>query len=173
MTEIRSTASAAAALAVLAVTATACGGGGDRVDHTGAAVLERQRAEVRATAVALATDLSGATGGEVQSATGDWDGCEPAFADRFAGVRYAATVRLSLAGWEVPPRQRAEVLAELLGDPAEGAGDTGALVRTAPDGHEALVEVTAPCVEVPAGERDAWLVREEPTPDLPVPARGR
>lgn len=160
---------ASVALAVLAVGASAC-----RADDRGAsAALERQRAEVRATAVALAADLVDATGGEVRSATGDWEGCDPAFADRFAGVRYAATVRLAVAGWEVPPRRRAEALAELLDHPAEGTGEPGALVRSAPGGREALVEVTAPCVEVPAGERDAWLVRGEPTPDLPVPARGR
>lgn len=157
---------------------TGCGpGGGDAGAADAETALDAQRAEVRAAAGEVGRALVDRFAGDVLDSHGDWEGCDSAFMDEFRNFRYLATVRISGGGGEPAP-----VLAALVGEagfePDEvgpdgvsaSSADLALSLRPVPAGGSSgdwLLQVTgADCVDVPEGEREDWLRREEPSPSV-------
>lgn len=166
------------AWAAAALVLSGCGAaGGDDASADAETVLEGQRAEVREAAGEVGRALVDRYSGDVLDSRGDWEGCDSAFMDEFRNFRYLATVRVSGGAGEP-----AHALADLVGDagfePDEVGPDgisasTADLVlslRPVPAGGSSgdwLLQVTgAECVDVPEGEREDWLRREEPSPSV-------
>lgn len=163
-----------------------CGSGADEgagMDADPAtAALERQREEVRAATAALLDAAAAELPAAVLHARGSWRGCGSVAVEEFGSFRYQATARLD-AGPEAR-RPYLETLVPLLeavgfGDaeagPGPGGGDARRVVATrdglsasfaeAPSvGDHVLLVVAGACVEVPEGQRDQWLVRDDPAP---------
>ena len=151
--------------------------GGDDGSADAETALEAQRAEVRAAASEVSRALVDRLAGDVLDSHGDWEGCDSAFMDEFRNFRYLATVRVSGGAGETAP-----VLADLVGEagfepdevgPDGVSASTADLVlslRPVPAGGSSgdwLLQVTgAECVDVPEGEREDWLRREEPSPSV-------
>ena len=141
------------------------------------AALEAQRTEVRDAAAEVGRSLVDTLPGEVLESRGDWEGCESAFMDEFRNFRYLATVRIS-GGADQPARALADLVADagFETDRVEPDGLTASTselalsLRPVPAGGASgdwLLQVTgAECVDVPEGERDDWLMREEPSPSV-------
>ena len=149
-----------------------------------ATLLERQRGDVRAAARVMLRGAERRLAGTTAHSTGAWRGCESAGAEQYRNFRY-----LAQAGVDVPPGAPEAQTAALRGvledagfTPADAgpagqrsAGLTSAgLSGTRGDltavfsarGTVVGLDVYGPCIDVPANERDAWLRRDEPTPDL-------
>ena len=149
-----------------------------------ATLLERQRSDVRAAARAMLRGAERRLVGSTAHSTGAWRGCESAGAEQYRNFRY-----LAQAGVDVPPGApgaKAAALRRVLEDAGFTAADAG------PAGHRSAghrsagltgtrgdltavlaargavvgLDVYGPCIDVPEDERDAWLRRDEPTPDL-------
>lgn len=197
-------ASRVSAWVVLAVVATGCltTGCDDRDEHepsgpraaprAAGRVLERQRADVRATLGDLVRLAARGLSGEVRAARGRWDGCESIFPQGYRSFRYDADGRVD-AGREAT-RPYLETLRPVLerhgfvvGGPGAGPGG-GRSVAVTRDGLTAtvselpgrgdyvLLSVAGACVEVPADRRAAWSRRRERRPSLRAatgPARAR
>lgn len=170
----RSVAGAAAALML-----SGCGlvGGDDEASADAETALEGQRADVREAAGQVGRALVDRFAGHVLDSHGDWEGCESAFLDEFRNFRYLATVRIA-GGADEPARALADLVGEAGFEPDDVGPDglsasTAALVlslRRVPGGGSSgdwLLQVTgAECVDVPEGEREEWLRREEPSPSV-------
>ena len=168
-----------AAWAAAAFVLSGCGlaGGDDGAAADAETALEAQRTEVREAAGEVARALVDRLEGDVLDSHGDWEGCESAFMDEFRNFRYLATVRIS-GGADEPARALADLVGEAGFEPGEVGPDgvsasTADLVlrlRPVPAGGSSgdwLLQVTgAECVDVPEGEREAWLRREEPSPSV-------
>ena len=151
-----------------------------------AALLDRQRSDVRVAARAMLQGAERRLGGTATHGTGAWRGCESAAVEEYRNFRYLAQGRVDV----VPgaPEQSLAALRAVLEDagftagevgPGPGGGPSTRLVGTDGDltavfsstggpriGPVIGLDVYGPCVDVPEDERDAWLRRDEPTPDL-------
>ena len=180
-------------VAGLVTGAASCATTGDdeptRPDHA-ATLLERQRTDVRAAARAMLQGAERRLGGTATHGTGAWRGCESAAVEEYRNFRYLAQGRVDV-GPGAPKRSRAALRA-VLEDAGFSAGEVGPgpggrrstrLVGTDGDltavfssaggssggtrvGPVVGLDVYGPCIDVPEAERDAWLRRDEPTPDL-------
>jgi hypothetical protein len=156
-------------------------GGVSRTPEPAAARLERQRSDVRAAARTLLHDAERRLGGRTALSTGAWRGCESAGIEEYRNFRYLGQARVDVTAGAVDP-----ALTPLRGV-LEGAGFTAGEVRRGPGGGRTSLagtrgdltavfsraggsvvglDVYGPCVDVPEEDRDAWLRRDEPTPDL-------
>lgn len=169
-----------AALAAATFVLSGCGlaTGDDEAAVDAATVLEGQRAEVRHAAGEVGRALVDRLAGDLVGSRGDWEGCESAFMDEFRSFRYLATVRIAGGAGEPTTRALADLVGEAGFEPDEVGPDgvsasTAALVlslRPVPAGGSSgdwLLQIAgAGCVDVPEGEREAWLRREEPSPSV-------
>lgn len=161
----------------------ACGdpGGEEQVDAEDAGkALEQQRADVREAAGALLRGAEQALSGTTSNSSGRYRGCESAFSDEFRNFHYRAQARV-----DTGPGTAASSL-ERLRPVLEGAGFTVEALREEPNGITSLaaargdlsasfvhtggpfvgLDVSGPCVDVPEDQREAWLRREEPNPEI-------
>ena len=161
----------------------ACGSpeGEDDVDASEATqALERQRAEVREAAKALLVGAEKNLPGTTSNSTGGYRGCESAFNEQFRNFQYLAQARV-----DAPPGPGSAYL-EKLRPVLEEAGFTVEDVREEPNGFTTLagargdvsasfvhtggpfvgLDVSGQCVEVPEDQRDAWLRKEESSPEI-------
>ena len=150
-----------------------------------ATLLDRQRTDVRAAARAMLQGAERRLGGTATHGSGAWRGCESAV-EEYRIVRYLAQGRVDV-GPGAPERSLAAMRAVLVtagftaGEvgPGPGGGRSTRLVGTDGDltavfsstggpriGAVIGLDVYGPCIDVPEDERDAWLRRDEPTPDL-------
>ena len=165
-------------LLVLAVLA-GCSSGGDEVDGEKARrTLEQQRLDVRSAAHDVLAALRDGLGGVTSQGGGQYRGCESAFNDQFKNFHYLAQARVDLPD----PASVGAVggaLEEAGFDEAgtrsiPGGGrslrftqdDLTASVTFYPDQTYVLLDLSGPCIDVPEDERDDWLRKDEPTPDL-------
>lgn len=177
------------AVAAAAVVATGgCGlsgsgeGSGDGGGERARVALERQRTESRELARVLLDGAATALPGAVSpTATGGgWRGCESGFHDEFRSFRYQMSARVDLAPSARVPRPHLAPLRAVLADAGLDAtralrpngsatlgGEQGGLaaqfVHTGA-GRFLLLQVVGECVDVPEGDRDHWLRRDEPAP---------
>lgn len=153
--------------------------GGDDVDA--AAALNEQRADVRRLASHLAPELAAGLGDGRNKAHGGWRGCVTAEIDgTYGSYQYAVQARLDVPASQ--PRPYLDALVPIL--EGEGfqvtvaetdkAGDLTAerdglavKAREYPD-QDGFVTwgVSGPCVEVPKDQRDEWMDKQEPAPDV-------
>lgn len=175
---------AALALALAGVGGCGTTDGGDHVGPDRArARLEQQREEVRVAAHELLLVAERALPGATANSVGGYEGCESAFNDEFRNFRYLAQARV-----DVDPASSAAApfLADLR--PAlEGAGFSVGEVTHEPNGFVSLgatrgevsavfvhtgagrfvgLDVAGDCVDVPEDDREYWLRRHEPTPEV-------
>ena len=177
---------------VIAATA-ACGAGSsggrdDGADDTGsgsasaAARLEQQRDEVRAAARKLLVAAEKRLPGSTRNSVGRWEGCESAFPEGFRDFRYVGQARVDVDGGSSATSPYVEDLRPAL----EAAGFTVGQPERRSNGFTTLkgakgqltasfvhtggafvgLDIAGPCVEVPKGDRDAWLRKDEPSPEL-------
>jgi hypothetical protein len=150
-----------------------------------ATLLDRQRTDVRAAARAMLQGAERRLDGTATRGTGAWRGCESAV-EEYRNFRYLAQGRVDIVPGAT--EQSLAALRPVLADagftagevePGPGGGGSTRLVGTAGDltavfsstgglatGPVVGLDVYGPCIDVPEEERDAWLRREEPTPDL-------
>jgi hypothetical protein len=165
-------------LLVLAVLS-GCSSGGDEVDGEKARrALEQQRIDVRSAAHGVLTALHHGLGGATSRSGGQYRGCESAFNDQFKNFRYLAQARV-----DVPQPASVGAVGGALRDagfdeagtrsiPGGGRslrfaqGDLTASLTLYPDQTYVLLDLSGPCVDVPEDQRDEWLAKDEPTPDL-------
>jgi hypothetical protein len=159
-----------------------CEGKEDDVDPVEAtARLERQRDDVRAATAELQQSAAAALSGSVRSSTGQWRGCEAGGLEEYRNFRYQASARIDVG--DSTPRPYLDRLGAVLAEagfgtpePGERPGGrmlhaerdgTGATFSELPDqGEYVLLSVSGPCVDVPEDDRDDWLTRDEPTPEI-------
>lgn len=158
-------------------------------DHA-ATLLDRHRTDVRAAARAMLQGAERRLGGTATHGTGAWRGCESSAVEEYRNFRYLAQGRVDV-GPDAPERSLAALRAVLEDagftagevEPGPGGGRSTRLVGTDGDltavfsktvdssggaeiGPVIGLDVYGPCVDVPEDEREAWLRRDEPTPDL-------
>ena len=161
----------------------ACGdsGGEDQVDAEDASkALEQQRTDVRAAAGVLLRGAERALSGTTHTSSGHYRGCESTFSDQFRNFHYLAQARV-----DTGPGSAATSL-ERLRPVLEGAGFTVEDLREEPNGFTTLaaakgdlsasfvhtggpfvgLDVSGPCIDVPEDQREAWLRKEEPNPEI-------
>lgn len=175
-----------ALLTLLLVGMVGCGndGGEDDVDTADAtARLESQRDDVRETARSLLVAAEKALPGVTTNSGGSYRGCESAFNNEFKNFRYLAQARIDVdaaSGASAPYVESLRPVLEEIGFTAEdleelpngfvtlsGAKDE-VRARFTHTGAGAFVGLTVagPCVDVPEDDRDDWLTRDEPTPEI-------
>lgn len=168
------------ALVVLGVAA--CGPEEDDVDGTDATTrLEQQREDVRAATADLQRQAADALSGTVTASSGQWRGCESAGIEEFRNFRYLADARIDVPGdTRRPYLGLLDAAFERAGFSTGEAGERPGgrtLVATKADltasfselpeqGDYVLLSVAGPCIDVPEDERDDWLVRDEPSPEI-------
>ena len=168
---------------VLLVGLGACGlaGGEDEVDANDASqALEQQRIDVREATRALLIGAEKELSGTTRSSRGRFRGCESAFADEFRNFQYLAQARI-----DTGPGSGASYL-EKLRPVLEDAGFAVEDVREEPNGFTTLaagkgdlsaafvhtggpfvgLDVSGPCVDVPEDQRETWLRKDEPDPEI-------
>lgn len=181
-----------AGLVLVAALLSGCGTGDQDVDgdmdgdggvdgDQAAAVLEKQREDVRQAGADLVTGATAALSGRASHTTGGFDGCESTSHDEFRTYRYRASGRVDVGPDAARPYLDAlgSVLTDAgFGEPVSGErpggrtlsaerGDVSAVFSELPgQGDYVLVNLQGPCVEVPEGDRDTWLRRQDPTPYL-------
>jgi hypothetical protein len=117
----------------------------------------------------------------VTSSSGQWRGCESGGLEEFRSFRYLASARIDVTGGTARP------YLDQLGDAFDDAGfsapepgerpggrtlratsgDVSASFSELPEqGDYVLLSVSGPCIDVPEDERDDWLTREDPSPDI-------
>jgi hypothetical protein len=154
---------------------------GDEVDANDASqTLERQRTEVRATARALVLAAEKSLEGMTHNSSSGFRGCESAFAEEFRNFQYLAQARIDTAPG--PGASHLEKLRPVL----EDAGFTVEDLREEPNGFTTLaaakgdlsasfvhtggpfvgLDVSGPCIDVPEDQRETWLRKDEPTPEI-------
>lgn len=155
-----------------------------------ATLLDRQRTDVRAAARTMLQGAERRLGGTAAHGTGGWRGCESAAVEEYRNFRYLAQGRVDVGPGA--PEQSLTALRAVLEDagftaddvgPGPGGGRSLRLVGTSGDltavfsstGRRSSgtsvrpvvgLDVYGPCVDVPEDERDDWLRRAEPSPDL-------
>jgi hypothetical protein len=160
----------------------ACGRGGkDEVDPTDASrTLEHQRTEVRLVARDLVIAAEKHLPGTTRNSSSGFRGCESSFSEQFRTFQYLAQARI-----DTGPGSAASYL-EKLRPVLEDAGFTVEDLRKEPNGFTTLaaargdlsasfvhtggafvgLDVSGRCVEVPEDQREAWLRKEEPDPEI-------
>jgi type II secretory pathway pseudopilin PulG len=161
----------------------ACGmaGGGDQVDANDASqALEQQRTDVREAARALMLGAEQALPGTTRNSAGRFRGCESAFPEEFRNFQYLAQARI-----DTGPGSGASYL-EKLRPVLEDAGFTVEALRDEPNGFTTLaagkgdlsasfvhtggpfvgLDVSGRCIDVPDDQRETWLRKEEPDPEI-------
>jgi predicted small lipoprotein YifL len=161
----------------------ACGdqGGDDEVDANDASqTLERQRTEVRATARELVLAAEKSLQATTHNSSSGFRGCESAFAEEFRNFQYLAQARIDTA-----PGSGSSHL-EKLRPVLEDAGFTVEDLREEPNGFTTLagakgdlsasfvhtggpfvgLDVSGPCIDVPDDQRETWLRKDEPSPEI-------
>lgn len=163
----------------------ACGPEEDHVDSTdetnATTRLEQQREDVRGATADLQRYAAETLAGTVTGSSGQWRGCESGGLEEYRNFRYLADARIDV------PADTARPYLELLGDAFEQAGFSAGEARERPGGRtlvatradvtasfselpeqgdHVLLSVAGPCIDVPEDERDDWLVRDEPTPEI-------
>jgi hypothetical protein len=160
----------------------ACGRGGkDEVDANDASrTLEHQRTEVRKTARELVLAAEKRLRGTTRNSSSGFRGCESAFSEQFRNFRYLAQARI-----DTGPDSGTAYL-EKLRPALEDAGFTVEDLREGPNGFTTLaaakgdlsaafvhtggpfvgLDVSGRCVEVPEDQREAWLRKQEPNPEI-------
>jgi hypothetical protein len=148
--------------------------------------LERQRRDVRAAARTMLQDAERRLPGRTTHSSGGWRGCESAGIEQYKNFRYLTQARVDVAaGAAGPPLAALRAVLEDAGftvaavSPGPIDGDSTSLAGTRREltavfsgiggtsvGSVIGLDVYGPCVDVPEGDRDAWLRRGEPTPDL-------
>jgi hypothetical protein len=147
---------------------------------------ERQRRDVRAAARTMLGDAERRLPGRTTHSSGGWRGCDSVGIEQYKNFRYLAQAGVDVgAGAAGPPLSALHAVLEDAGftaaevSPGLGGGDSTSLAGR----HRELtavfsgiggtsvgpvigLDVYGPCVDVPEGDRDAWLRREETTPDL-------
>jgi hypothetical protein len=176
---------------VLVAVLTACGlgsdgngGGGDDVDRDVAnAALEKQRDDVRGAARDLLVAAEQALPGTTSTSSGGWRGCESTFVDEFKNYRYLAQARVDVGTTSTAREPYLEELRPALeqagfavGEVEEETngflslrgtkGDVSAVFVHTGAGPFVGLNVAGPCVDVAEEDRDYWLRRAEPTPEL-------
>jgi hypothetical protein len=167
---------------ILALTVTGCWGeGGDDVDSAEVtAQLEKQRDDVRAATSELQQSAAQALGGTVHSSSGQWRGCQAGGLEEYKNFRYLADARIDVGAAARPYLDLLQAVFEETGfgglEPGERPGgrtlhaerkDVAASFSELPDqGDYVLLSVAGPCIDVPEDEREDWLTRDEPTPDI-------
>jgi hypothetical protein len=173
---------ATALVATAVLTLAGCEGKEDDVDPAEAtAQLEQQRDDVRAATAELQQAAAAALGGSVTSSSGTWRGCESGGLEEFKNFRYHADARIDVASGA--PRPYLDQLGPAFEEagfgtpePGERPGgrtlvaerdDVTASFSELPDqGDYVLLTVAGTCVDVPEDDRDDWLTKDEPTPDI-------
>lgn len=177
-----------ALLGLLLVGTLGCDGRGqDDVDAGDAggvtSLLQAQREDVRGAAHALLLAAEKSLPGATTHSGGSYRGCESAFDDEFTSFRYLAQARIDVdaASDAHPPYvealQRvlvgagftAEDLQELTNGFVSVAGARhGVRASFTHTGSGAFVglAVAGPCLDVPEDDREKWLLRDEPAPEL-------
>lgn len=160
-----------------------CGpdGRGDDVDADAGRRLEQQRDDVRAAASRLQRAAADALSGTVAGSTGRFRGCEAGGLEEYRNFRYEAQARIDVPADTGRPylRRLAPVFEEAGFTPAGETerpggrslrGEDGELAASFSElpeaGDHVLLAVAGPCVDVPEEDRDAWLTRREPQPDI-------
>ena len=161
----------------------ACGdpGDDDQVDAEDASkALEQQRTDVRAAAGELLLGAEKVLSGTTHTSSGRYRGCESTFSDEFRNFHYLAQARV-----DTGPGSAASSL-ERLRPVLEAAGFTVEDLREEANGFTTLtaakgdlsasfvhtggpfvgLDVSGPCVDVPEDQREAWLRKEEPNPEI-------
>jgi hypothetical protein len=161
----------------------ACGvsGGDDQVDADDATrTLEQQRTDVRETARELLLAAEKELSGTTRTSSSGFRGCESAFAEQFHNFQYLAQARIDTG----PGSATAHL--ERLRPTLEEAGFTVEDLREEPNGFTTLaaakgdlsasfvhtggpflgLDVSGACIEVPEDQREAWLRKEEPNPEI-------
>lgn len=161
----------------------ACGdpGNEDQVDAEDASkALEQQRTDVREAAGVLLRAAEQALSGTTRTSSGRYRGCESAFPDEFRNFHYLAQARV-----DTGPDSAASYLARLR-PVLEDAGFTVEDLREEPNGFTTLaaakgdlsasfvhtggpfvgLDVSGPCIDVPEDQREAWLRKGEPNPEI-------
>jgi len=155
--------------------------GEDEVDPAEATqALERQRAEVREAARSLLVGAEKSLPGTTRNSTGGYRGCESAFSDEFRNFQYLAQARIDA------PHASGSAYLERLRPVLQDAGFTVEDVREESNGFTTLaaakgdlsasfvhtggafvgLDVSGQCIEVPEGQRDTWLRKQEPEPEI-------
>ena len=173
-------------LGVLLMGVVGCGndGGEDDVDTGDAtARLEQQREDVRAAARSLLVAAEESLPGATTNSSGSYRGCESAFNDEFKNFRYVAQARIDVD----PASDAAAPYVESLQPALEEVGFTVEDLEELPNGFVTLagakgelragfthtgagafvgLTVSGPCIDVPEDERDDWLLKDEPSPEI-------
>ncbi len=171
-------------LVLLGVVGCGMGGGEDDEDAAGAtAQLEAQREDVREAARSLLVAAEEALPGVTANSGGSYRGCESAFNNEFKNFRYVAQARIDVDAASDAPAPyvetlrpvleelgfRPEALEELSNGFVTLAGaksDLRASFTHTGAGAFVGLTVAGPCVDVPEDDRDDWLTRDEPTPEI-------
>jgi hypothetical protein len=160
----------------------ACGQGGeDDVDADEATrTLEQQRTEVRETARELVIAAEKQLPGTTHHSSSGFRGCESAFNEEFHNFRYLAQARI-----DTGPGSASSYF-DKLRPVLEDAGFTVEDLREEPNGFTTLaagkgdlsasfvhtggpfvgLDVSGRCVEVPVDQREEWVRRGEPSPEI-------
>jgi hypothetical protein len=160
----------------------ACGRGrDDEVDASDASrTLEHQRTEVRRVARDLVIAAEKHRPGTTHNSSSGFRGCESSFSEQFRTFQYLAQARI-----DTGPGSAASYL-EKLRPVLEDAGFTVEDLREEPNGFTTLaagkgdlsasfvhtggpfvgLDVCGRCIEVPEDQREAWLRKEEPNPEI-------
>ena len=170
-----------AGMLLLALPSCAESGGDDTVDGQEAeATLVQQRTDVREAAETLLREAEKSLPGATANSVGRWDGCESAFNDQFKNFQYVAQARVDAAPDAATPYldavrpvlEAAGFAVAQVEQPTSGRasleGRNGDLTAVFVDtgGPFVGLDVFGPCIEVPEGDREAWLRRDEPSPNL-------
>jgi len=161
----------------------ACGRGGeDEVDSDDASrTLEHQRTEVRLVARDLVLAAEQHLTGTTHNSSSGFRGCESSFSEQFRTFQYLARARI-----DIGPGSAAASYLEKLRQVLEDAGFTVEDRRKESNGFTTLtarkgdvsasfvhtggsfvgLDVSGRCVEVPEDQREAWLRKEEPNPEI-------
>ncbi len=143
--------------------------------------LEQQRDDVRAAAQELLAGAERVLPGRTTQEVGRWDGCESVFPEGFGNFQYVGQARVDVApvstvaapylaplqpvleqaGFEVEgPTERDNGWTTLTGT----KDDLTAVFKHTGAGAFVGLAVYGECVDVPKDDRDAWLLRDDPTP---------
>lgn len=168
-------------VAVIGTSLLAACSGGDPAPAEAEATLEQQRDDVRAATSDLQAAAAEALGGQVSGSSGRWRGCEAGGLEEYRSFGYDASARVDVDGDTARPyldRLRDVLEREGYAGIEEQDRPGGTMLRAERDGVRVgfselpgqgdyvLLTVTADCVDVPEDERDDWLAREEPTPEI-------
>ena len=156
-------------------------GGDDEVDAEEASrALEQQRNDVRLAARELVLAAEKALSATTRNSSSGYRGCESAFPEEFRDFQYLAQVRI-----DTGPGSAASYL-QSLRPVLEEAGFAVEDLREEPNGFTTLaaargdlsasfvhtggpfvgLDVSGRCVEVPEDQREAWLRKDEPNPEI-------